>query len=138
MMRYGYESQWFERDAIRQKVSTVAVRLLAALKRQREVRLSCHHAGLQLNEHCLGGPVSTSDGLSLTALVDWWSSRYDTERSTPSTGFFLTVNATQRYWEDGRRPFIRAWTSNLAQIICLSDSPTSVLSVWKLQEARCR
>jgi hypothetical protein len=37
IMRYGYESQWFGEGAMRQKVSTVAQRLLLALRRKREV-----------------------------------------------------------------------------------------------------
>lgn len=39
IMRYGYESQWFGADAIRQKASTVASRFLLALKRERKVRM---------------------------------------------------------------------------------------------------
>lgn len=39
IMRYGYESQWFGTDAIRQKASTVANRFLLALKRKRKVRV---------------------------------------------------------------------------------------------------
>ena len=37
IMRYGYESQWFGQDAMQQSASTVAERLLRALKRQRKV-----------------------------------------------------------------------------------------------------
>jgi hypothetical protein len=37
IMQYGYMSQWFGDDAIRQKASTVADRLLRALKRERRV-----------------------------------------------------------------------------------------------------
>ena len=37
IMRYGYESQWFGDDAIRQKASTVAQRLLLSLERKRKV-----------------------------------------------------------------------------------------------------
>jgi hypothetical protein len=37
IMRYGYQSQWFGEGAMRQKASTVAERLLLALKRKREV-----------------------------------------------------------------------------------------------------
>jgi len=33
ILRYGYESEWFGDNAIRQKASTVAERLLLALKR---------------------------------------------------------------------------------------------------------
>jgi hypothetical protein len=38
IMRYGYQSQWFGEGAMRQKASTVAQRLLLALKRKREVQ----------------------------------------------------------------------------------------------------
>ncbi len=37
IMRYGYESQWFGEEAISQKASTVAQRLLLNLKRVRKV-----------------------------------------------------------------------------------------------------
>jgi hypothetical protein len=37
IMRYGYQSQWFGEGAMRQKASTVAQRLLLALKRKRKV-----------------------------------------------------------------------------------------------------
>ena len=37
IMRYGYQSQWFGEGAMRQKASTVAQRLLLALRRRREV-----------------------------------------------------------------------------------------------------
>jgi len=36
-MRYGYESQWFGKDAIRQNTSAVADRLILALARERKV-----------------------------------------------------------------------------------------------------
>ncbi|KAI4136790.1 MAG: hypothetical protein LQ341_005446, partial [Variospora aurantia] len=38
IMRYGYQSQWFGDEAISQKVSTVAQRLLLNLRRDRKVR----------------------------------------------------------------------------------------------------
>lgn len=38
IMRYGYKSRWFGADAIRQKASTVADRLIIALRRKRQVR----------------------------------------------------------------------------------------------------
>lgn len=38
IMRYGYESDWFGEGAVRQKTSTVAQRMLLALKRKRKVR----------------------------------------------------------------------------------------------------
>ena len=37
IMRYGYESQWFGQEAMQQSASTVAERLLRALKRARKV-----------------------------------------------------------------------------------------------------
>jgi hypothetical protein len=37
IMRYGYESQWFGQEAVQQSASTVAERLLRALKRERKV-----------------------------------------------------------------------------------------------------
>jgi len=37
IMRYGYHSQWFGRDALKQTTSSVAPRLLDALKRRRRV-----------------------------------------------------------------------------------------------------
>jgi hypothetical protein len=38
IMRYGYQSQWFGKEMMQQSVSTVAERLLRALKRTRKVR----------------------------------------------------------------------------------------------------
>lgn len=38
IMRYGYQSQWFGKEVMQQSVSTVAERLLRALKRKRKVR----------------------------------------------------------------------------------------------------
>jgi hypothetical protein len=40
-MRYGYQSQWFGEGAMRQKASTVAQRLLLALRRKRKVQMLC-------------------------------------------------------------------------------------------------
>ena len=37
IMRYGYQSQWFGKGAMRQKASIVAQRLLLTLRRKREV-----------------------------------------------------------------------------------------------------
>jgi hypothetical protein len=39
IMRYGYKSQWFGKEMTQQNVSTVADRLLRALKRTRKVRI---------------------------------------------------------------------------------------------------
>jgi hypothetical protein len=41
IMRYGYQSHWFGKDAMRQRTSTVAQRLLSALKRERKVQAFC-------------------------------------------------------------------------------------------------
>jgi hypothetical protein len=38
IMRYGYQSQWFGQEMMQQSVSSVAERLLRALKRTRKVR----------------------------------------------------------------------------------------------------
>lgn len=45
IMRYGYQSQWFGDEAISQKVSTVAQRLLLNLRRDRKVRYLFHRDG---------------------------------------------------------------------------------------------
>lgn len=37
IIRYGYMSQWFGNDAIRQNINTVSNRFLRALKRKRKV-----------------------------------------------------------------------------------------------------
>lgn len=37
IMRYGYQSQWFGKEAMQQNVSTVAGRLLLQLRRKRKV-----------------------------------------------------------------------------------------------------
>ncbi|KAF1354308.1 hypothetical protein EJ07DRAFT_182329 [Lizonia empirigonia] len=49
IMRYGYQSQWFGEGAMRHKASTVAQRLLLALRRRRE---DCPFIA-----HCFGGLV---------------------------------------------------------------------------------
>ncbi|KAF2183062.1 hypothetical protein K469DRAFT_212821 [Zopfia rhizophila CBS 207.26] len=54
IMRYGYQSQWFGEGAVRQKASTVAHRLLLALKRKREEFL---FRPLVFIAHCFGGLV---------------------------------------------------------------------------------
>ncbi|CAN9326784.1 unnamed protein product [Alternaria alternata] len=61
IMRYGYQSQWFGEGAMRQKASTVAQRLLLALRRKRE---EYPHRPLLFIAHCFGGLVV------LKALVD--------------------------------------------------------------------
>ncbi|KAF2732461.1 hypothetical protein EJ04DRAFT_335557 [Polyplosphaeria fusca] len=54
IMRYGYQSQWFGEGAMRQRVSTVAERLLLALRRERE---EYPFRPLLFIAHCFGGLV---------------------------------------------------------------------------------
>ncbi|KAF2727049.1 hypothetical protein EJ04DRAFT_452134 [Polyplosphaeria fusca] len=54
IMRYGYESKWFGAGALRQKASTVAQRLLLALKRERK---EYQFRPLIFIAHCFGGLV---------------------------------------------------------------------------------
>lgn len=54
IMRYGYQSQWFGEGAMRQKASTVAQRLLLALRRKRE---EYPFRPLLFIAHCFGGLV---------------------------------------------------------------------------------
>lgn len=54
IMRYGYQSWWFGDGAMRQKVSTVAQRLLLALRRKREEH---PFRPLLFIAHCFGGLV---------------------------------------------------------------------------------
>ncbi|KAF2476744.1 uncharacterized protein BDR25DRAFT_209934, partial [Lindgomyces ingoldianus] len=61
IMRYGYQSQWFGEGAMRQNASTVAQRLLLALRRGRE---EYPYRPLVFITHCFGGLVV------LKALVD--------------------------------------------------------------------
>ena len=63
-MRYGYESQWFGKEVISQKVSAVAHRLLLALCRERKVWDFCARRGTAVKlrpilfiAHCFGGLV---------------------------------------------------------------------------------
>lgn len=61
IMRYGYQSQWFGEGAMRQKASTVAQRLLLALRRRREVRaLTGRGLARELQPPCLV-PVLVAD-----------------------------------------------------------------------------
>lgn len=54
IMRYGYQSQWFGEGAIRQNASTVAQRLLLALRRKRK---EYPYRPLLFIAHCFGGLV---------------------------------------------------------------------------------
>ncbi|KAF2135209.1 uncharacterized protein K452DRAFT_239791, partial [Aplosporella prunicola CBS 121167] len=84
VMRYGYESQWFGPDAIRQNTTRVANRFLLALKRQRQ---DAPFRPLVIVAHCFGGLVV------LKALLE---ARHDQKRwpgifqSTTGLAFFGT------------------------------------------------
>jgi len=67
IMRYGYQSQWYGKEAIRQKTSTVAKRLLLALRRRREVQTLCVQKILPLT--VLGAPSSAA--VVHSALLRW-------------------------------------------------------------------
>ncbi|KAL5371203.1 hypothetical protein DPSP01_014425 [Paraphaeosphaeria sporulosa] len=54
IMRYGYHSQWFGKEAMQQSASTVAERLLRALKRKRK---DISFRPLLFVAHCFGGLV---------------------------------------------------------------------------------
>ncbi|KAF2804502.1 uncharacterized protein BDZ99DRAFT_363154, partial [Mytilinidion resinicola] len=54
IMRYGYQSEWFGKEAMQQNVSTVADRLLRALRRKRE---EFPFRPLLFIAHCFGGLV---------------------------------------------------------------------------------
>ncbi|PSN58896.1 hypothetical protein BS50DRAFT_509589, partial [Corynespora cassiicola Philippines] len=54
VMRYGYESQWFGKEPMQQSASTVADRLLKALKRKRK---DVSFRPLLFVAHCFGGLV---------------------------------------------------------------------------------
>ncbi|KAF2801232.1 hypothetical protein K505DRAFT_381015, partial [Melanomma pulvis-pyrius CBS 109.77] len=54
IMRYGYQSQWFGKEAMHQSVSTVAERLLRTLKRRRK---DARFRPLLFIAHCFGGLV---------------------------------------------------------------------------------
>ncbi|KAH7109609.1 hypothetical protein B0J11DRAFT_401476, partial [Dendryphion nanum] len=54
ILRYGYESQWFGLEAMRQNVTTVANRFLIALQRKREDSL---YRPIIFIAHCFGGLV---------------------------------------------------------------------------------
>ncbi|KAF2726505.1 hypothetical protein EJ04DRAFT_183402 [Polyplosphaeria fusca] len=84
IMRYGYESQWFGEEATRQKVSTVAQRLLLALRRKRhEYQLR----PLLFIAHCFGGLVVLKALLDARNEKDEWPGIFD---STGGLLFFGT------------------------------------------------
>ncbi|KAF2176599.1 hypothetical protein K469DRAFT_678515 [Zopfia rhizophila CBS 207.26] len=84
VLRYGYESQWFGKNAIRQKASTVAERLLLALKRERE---EFPYRPMIFIAHCFGGLVLLKALLEARHHVDEWPGIFD---STTGLIFFGT------------------------------------------------
>ncbi|KAH8696892.1 hypothetical protein GQ44DRAFT_789090 [Phaeosphaeriaceae sp. PMI808] len=69
IMRYGYQSQWFGNGAMGQKVSTVAQRLLLALRRRRE---EYPFRPLLFIAHCFGGLVVLKALLDARYEKDEW------------------------------------------------------------------
>ncbi|KAG2413353.1 hypothetical protein HFD88_002542 [Aspergillus terreus] len=87
IMRYGYHSQWFGEDAIRQKVSVVADRFLRALKRERQAILEAYHyedewPGIFHSTTGLlffGTPFRGAEGLSQVEMIEAALREYDEE-----------------------------------------------------------
>lgn len=73
VMRYGYESQWFGKEAMQQSASTVANRLLRALKRKRKVPTVTDRRGVSAD--CVRMFRSVHCCLWRTALAGWSCSR---------------------------------------------------------------
>ncbi|KAI9666161.1 MAG: hypothetical protein M1821_004096 [Bathelium mastoideum] len=69
ILRYGYESAWFGPDAMRQRVSTVAKRLLLTLRRKRK---DCPFRPLIFIAHCFGGLVVLKALLDAKEDEDEW------------------------------------------------------------------
>ncbi|KAF2734984.1 hypothetical protein EJ04DRAFT_512132 [Polyplosphaeria fusca] len=84
IMRYGYQSQWFGEGAVRQKVSTVAHRLLMALHQRRE---KYPFRPLLFIAHCFGGLVVLKALLDARHYKDDWPGIFD---STAGLLFFGT------------------------------------------------
>ncbi|KAF2023966.1 hypothetical protein EK21DRAFT_15121, partial [Setomelanomma holmii] len=84
IMHYGYQSQWFGEGAMRQKASTVAQRLLLALRRRRE---DCPLPPLLFIAHCFGGQVVLKTLLEAQQSASEWPG---TSASTTSFIFFGT------------------------------------------------
>ncbi|KAF2259703.1 hypothetical protein CC78DRAFT_536906 [Lojkania enalia] len=84
IMRYGYESQWFGEGAMRQKASTVAKRLLLALRRERK---GYPYRPLVFIAHCFGGLVVLKALLDARHAPDEWPGIY---ASTTGLIFFGT------------------------------------------------
>ena len=61
IMRYGYESQWFGEDPIRQKAAVVAHRLLLSLRRARKVQPSSSAVKIYRADGCTDLPTSSFD-----------------------------------------------------------------------------
>ncbi|KAK7193587.1 NB-ARC and TPR domain protein [Paraphaeosphaeria sporulosa] len=84
IMRYGYESQWFGKEAMQQSVSTVAERLLLNLKRKRK---DVPFRPLLFIAHCFGGLVVLKMLLEAEQYQSEWPGVF---RSTTGLVFFGT------------------------------------------------
>jgi len=88
IMRYGYQSQWFGEGAMRQKASTVAQRLLLALRRRRE---DYPLRPLLFIAHCFGGLVVLKTLLEAQQSASEWPGTFASTtglifRGTPFRG----------------------------------------------------
>ncbi|KAF2008821.1 WD40 repeat-like protein [Aaosphaeria arxii CBS 175.79] len=84
IMRYGYRSQWFGKEAMQQSASTVAERLLIALKRKRK---GVSSRSLLFVAHCFGGLVVLKALLEAEQYPSEWPGVYS---STTGLVFFGT------------------------------------------------
>ncbi|KAF2688349.1 hypothetical protein K458DRAFT_147050 [Lentithecium fluviatile CBS 122367] len=84
IMRYGYQSQWFGKEAMRQKASAVAQRLLLALQRRRK---EYPFRPLIFISHCFGGLVVLKALLDAQHDKEEWPGIFD---STTGLLFFGT------------------------------------------------
>ncbi|THW71051.1 hypothetical protein D6D19_07467, partial [Aureobasidium pullulans] len=67
IMRFGYKSQWFGADAIKQNTSVVAQRLLLSLSRRRKEN---PFRPLIVVAHCFGGLVVLKVSIAIAALIE--------------------------------------------------------------------
>ncbi|CAG8973536.1 hypothetical protein HYALB_00002862 [Hymenoscyphus albidus] len=75
IMRYGYMSRWYGDDAIRQKATTVADRLLISLKRKRRGP-ALQSRSLIFVAHCFGGLAVLQALLNAERFPDDWPGIY--------------------------------------------------------------
>ncbi|CAG8979288.1 hypothetical protein HYALB_00012671 [Hymenoscyphus albidus] len=84
ILRYGYESEWFGENAISQKTTTVADRLLLTLRRERK---EFPLRPLIMIAHCFGGLVVLKALLKAQYYKDEWTGIFE---STTGLVFFGT------------------------------------------------